>query len=93
MKNSKKVFWSIYLFLFVNVICFASTFAYLDPTTTTILLQVIVGVVVAAGTVIVVLFRKAKKKVADKLGIDEKQNKEVEEEFVVLDEKKDDAKE
>ena len=86
MKRKSKILWAVYVVLYVNIICMACSFAYLDPTTTTFLLQVIVGVAVAVGTVAAVLFRKAKKKVSDKLGIDEKEKKEVEEEFTEIEE-------
>ena len=64
-------------------VCFAamlSTYAsaYLDPSVMTYTIQVVAGVVVAIGAVAGVYWRRAKKKVQDKLGIDENANKEVE---------------
>jgi hypothetical protein len=59
--------------------------AYLDPSIMTFALQVIAGVAVAVGTVFAVVWRKAKKKVQDKLGIDENAKKEVEEDIVEFD--------
>ena len=56
--------------------------AYFDITATTAVISAVAGVAVAVGAVIIVWFRKAKKKVSDKLGIEENQNKEVEEEVV-----------
>ena len=50
-------------------------------------IQVVAGVVVAVGAVVGIYWRKAKKKVQDKLGIDENANKEVEDEIVVSDDK------
>jgi hypothetical protein len=44
-------------------------------------IQVVAGVAVAAGAVFGVMWRRAKKKVQDKLGIDENAKKEVEEEI------------
>ena len=44
---------------------------YIDPSVTTYLIQAIAGVVVAVGAVVGIYFRKAKKKVYEKLGIDE----------------------
>ena len=38
----------------------------------------VAGVAVAVGAVVAIYFRRAKKKISDKLGIDENQNKEVE---------------
>ena len=53
--------------------------AYLDPSVMTYTIQVVAGVAVAVGVVAGVIWRKAKKKVQDKLGIDENKKKEVEE--------------
>lgn len=61
---------------------------YIDPSVMTYTIQIIAGVVVAAGAVAGVLWRKAKKKVQDKLGIDENANKEVEEDIVEFEEEK-----
>lgn len=62
-----------FLFLFST-----SALAYIDPSTTTFVIQAVAGVAVAIGAAVAVYWRKAKKKVADKLGIDENANKEVE---------------
>ena len=59
------------------------TAAYIDPSTTTILISSISGIVIAIGAGAVILWRKAKKKVADVLHIDENSKKEVEEELVI----------
>lgn len=56
--------------------------AYFDITATTAVISAIAGVVVAVGAVLIVWFRKAKKKVTDKLGIEEKQKKDVEDDVV-----------
>ena len=58
---------------------------YVDPATTTMIIQVAAGVVIAIGAFFMVFWRKAKKKVATKLGIDENKNKEVEEELILTD--------
>jgi len=58
--------------------------AYLDPSVMTYTIQVVAGVVVAVGAVIGVYWRRAKKKVQDKLGIDENAKKEIEDEVVVI---------
>ena len=52
--------------------------AYIDPSVTTYVIQAVAGVAVAVGAVVAIYFRRAKKKISDKLGIDENQNKEVE---------------
>ena len=52
--------------------------AYIDPSVMTYLIQAVVGIVIAIGAGAGLYFRKAKKKVDEKLGIDENKNKEVE---------------
>lgn len=59
--------------------------AYIDPSVMTYLIQVVAGIVVAVGAVAGIYFRKAKKKVSEKLGIDENRNKEVESDDIVVD--------
>ena len=63
---------------------------YIDPSVMTYAIQVVAGVVVAAGAVIGIYWRRAKKKVQDKLGIDESTKKEVEDDIVELTEEKKD---
>lgn len=58
--------------------------AYLDPSVMTYTIQVVAGVIVAVGAVIGVYWRKAKKKVQDKMGIDENARKEIEEDVVEI---------
>ncbi len=59
---------------------------YIDPSVTTYLIQAIAGIVIAVGAGLAIYFRKAKKKVSDKLGIDENKNKEVESDDIVFNE-------
>ncbi len=47
-------------------------------------IQAIAGIVVAVGAVAGIYYRKAKKKVSNKLGIDENKNKEVEDDEIVV---------
>ena len=61
---------------------------YIDPSVMTYTIQIVAGVVVAAGAVVGILWRKAKKKVQDKLGIDENAGKEVEDDIVEFEEEK-----
>ena len=56
---------------------------YIDPAATTVIITSISGIVIAVGATAVILWRKAKKKVAAALHIDENANKEVEEELVI----------
>lgn len=60
-------------------------YAYLDPSVMTYAIQIIAGIVVAVGAVVGICWRKAKKKVSDKLGIDEDAKKEKEEDIVMTD--------
>ena len=62
--------------------------AYIDPSVTTYVIQAVAGIVVALGAAVGIYFRRAKKKVSDKLGIDENRNKEVETDEIVVDDKK-----
>ena len=48
------------------------------------------GVVIAIGAVAGIYWRKAKKKVSDKLGIDENKNKEVEGDDIIINTKSED---
>ena len=56
---------------------------YIDPTATTILATSISGIVIAVGATAVILWRKAKKKAALLLKINELANKEVEDDLVI----------
>lgn len=51
---------------------------YIDPSVVTYLIQAVAGAVIAIGAVVGIYFRRAKKKMNEKLGIDENKNKEVE---------------
>lgn len=62
--------------------------AYLDPSVMTYTIQVVAGIVVAVGAGIGVYWRRAKKKVQDKLGIDENAKKTVEDDVIELEEDK-----
>ena len=57
---------------------------YIDPSVMTYAIQAIAGVVVAIAAVAGVYYHKAKKKISNKLGIDENKNKEVESDEIVV---------
>ena len=57
--------------------------AYLDPSVMTYAIQVVAGVVVAVGATAGILWRRAKRKMQDKLGIDENAKKEGEEDIEI----------
>ena len=78
----KKVFLSVFIVLFF-IVSFGFLFslnvrAYIDPSVMTYTIQAVAGIVIAIGAAIGIYYRKMKKKVSDKLGIDENRNKEVE---------------
>mgnify|MGYP007031358138 CR=1 FL=1 len=58
--------------------------AYIDPSVMTYVIQAVAGVVIAVGAVAGIYIRRAKKKLNDKLGIDENRNKEVESDEIVI---------
>ena len=73
-------------------VCFAvalngSALAYVDPSVMTYTIQVVAGVVVAVGAVVGIYWRRVRKKIRDKLGIQEK-GKELEEEVIAYPDKK-----
>ena len=62
---------------------------YIDPSVMTFAVQAIAGAVIAIGAFVGIYYRKAKKKVNDKLGIDENRNKEVESDDIFDDDDED----
>ena len=68
----------LYFMVCFSVLLTVPTYAYIDPSVMTYAIQIVAGVAIAAGAVIGIFWRRAKKKVQDKLGIDENAKKEVE---------------
>lgn len=66
------------------MILLTSVKAYLDPSVMTYAIQAVAGIVIAIGAVAGIYWRKARKKLNDKLGIDENAKKEVEEDIVEI---------
>ena len=60
------------------------TILYIDPSVMTYTIQIVAGAAIAVGAFVGIYFRKAKKKINEKLGIDENKNKEVESDEIVL---------
>ncbi len=58
--------------------------AYIDPSVMTYVIQAVAGVAIAVGAALGIYFRKAKKKMQDKLGIDENAGKEVESDEIII---------
>lgn len=65
------------------LVCSISANAYLDPSVVTYVIQAVAGIVIAVGAAVGIYWRKAKKKINDKLGVDENANKEVEEDIII----------
>ena len=86
MKKTERLFLILALVLSLNIAFMAHAFAYVDPSVTTYAIQAVVGVAVAIGAVAAIWWRKAKRKVADKLGLDENAKKTTEDEVVEDDE-------
>ena len=59
-------------------------YAYVDPSVMSYTIQAVAGVIIAAGAAAGIIWRKAKKKVNNKLGIDENKNKEVETDDIIV---------
>lgn len=70
----------LYTMVFICGLLFfgANGQAYIDPSVMTYVIQAVAGVVIAVGAAIGIYWRKAKKKLNDKLGVDENKNKEKE---------------
>lgn len=58
--------------------------AYIDPSVMTYLIQAVAAIVIAVGAVIGMYWRKGKKKIAEKLNIDENANKEIETDDIII---------
>ena len=87
MKCMKKTFALSYVALCAMLAFGANACAYIDPSVMTYVIQAVAGIAIAVGAVAGVYFRKAKKKVNEKLGIDENRNKEVESDDITVEEK------
>ena len=62
--------------------------AYIDPSVMTYAIQAIAGIAIAIGAFVGIYLRKAKKKINEKLNIDENKNKEVETDEIIINNKK-----
>ena len=77
---------SIWVFICCSVMLMDYACAYIDPSVMTYTIQVVAGVVIAVGAVIGIWWRRAKRKIQDKIGIDENAKKEVEDEIIEFNE-------
>lgn len=83
-KRILRIFSIAYLCLCGMLLFGANTQAYIDPSAVTYAIQAVAGIVIAIGAAAGIYFRRAKKKLNDKLGIDENKNKEVESDDIVV---------
>ena len=88
----KKLLSLLSLTLCMAVMLSSYACAYIDPSVMTYTIQAIAGVVIAVGAVAGLYWRRAKKKVSQKLGIDENRNKEVESDVLEIKEDADASK-
>lgn len=77
-KNILKVLGVGYLAIAGMLLFGANAQAYIDPSVATYAIQAIAGIAIAVGAAVGIYFRRVKKKVNEKLGVDENRNKEVE---------------
>jgi len=67
--------------------------AYIDPSVMTYMIQAVAGVVIAIGAAVGIYWRRARKRLNEKLGIDENKKKEVEsDEIEIISKEKQDTK-
>lgn len=77
--------WVAYFALCVMLLLSTPAKAYLDPSITTYIIQAVAGVAIAVGAVVAVIWNKTRKKMREKLHIDDNARKEVEDDVVVTD--------
>ena len=66
------------------LLCGVTAWAYIDASVLTYVIQAVAGVVIAVGAVAGIYWRKTKKKINEKLGVDENRNKEVETDEIIV---------
>ena len=88
----KKVILTLAGIVYCGVCCMLLTGvtaqAYIDPSVLTYVIQAVAGAVIAIGAVAGIYWRRARKKINDKLGVDENRNKEVESDEIIIKEEK-----
>lgn len=77
-KNIIKILGVCYLAVACMLLFGSNAQAYIDPSVATYAIQAIAGIAIAVGAAVGIYFRRVKKKVNEKLGVDENRNKEVE---------------
>ena len=85
MKNKFITLGMVGYFSFGFMLLFgANAQAYIDPSVVTYVIQAAAGIVIAVGAAVGIYWRKAKRKLNDKLGIDENKNKEMESDEIII---------
>ncbi len=79
MKVTGALFAAGYIFGAAMLLFGINGRAYIDPSVMTYTIQAVAGVVIAIGAAVGIYFRKAKRKVQDKLGIDDTKTQESDE--------------
>ena len=86
MKKLSKALLFLHIAVWTALLLTINCFAYIDPSVTTFAIQAVAGVVIASSVIIIAYFRRAKKKIKNKLGIDDSKNKEKEGDIVEISE-------
>lgn len=82
MKKVVKVMAVVYVFAASMLLFGQNGSAYIDPSVMTYVIQAVAGVVIAVGAAVGIYFRRVKKKMQDKLGIEE--TKEMESDDIIV---------
>lgn len=85
-----KVFGVMFFVVNFSLLFSINAMAYIDPSVMTYAIQAIAGIAIAIGAAIAMYWRKAKKKISNKLGVDENRNKEVEKDEILITKKEED---
>lgn len=83
MKNILRLGYCMLMLSAIMVAMSVPVNAYLDPSVMTYAIQAIAGIVIAVGAAVGIYWRRARKKLNDKLGIDENAKKEVEDDIII----------
>lgn len=83
MKLWKKLCIGLYAMTACMLLFGANLNAYIDPSVVTYVVQAVAGVVIAVGAAVGIYWRSTKKKLNEKLGVDENRNKEVESDDII----------
>ena len=88
MKNFSRFGLTLYIAACFVLLLPQQALAYIDPSVTTFVIQAVASAAVAIAAGVAVYWRRAKKKVAEKLRMDENANKEVESDDITFMEQK-----